>query len=457
MDKIKELGTKPIGSLLLKYSIPAVIAMLVNAVYNVVDRVFIGQYVGEEALAGLTVAFPAMMIIFAFAGLIGIGGSSLLSIKLGEKDLDGANHVFANTITLGLLVTGITLMVVFFNLQGLLSFLGATSETLKYASPYMTIIVGGFIFQMLSFTLNSTVRTEGNPMLSMVAMMASAITNIVLDFIFIGQLGMGVEGAAYATILGQFTGLFILLSFYFRGKSQLKITSKNLVPNMAIIGQIVSIGFATFISTLGVSIAMTFMNRSLGEYGGTAAITAMGAINSLFTFFIMPINGLNQGMQPIVGYNHGANQKDRVLKTMVYGIGAGITFSTLVFLALEIVPQVFIGLFLQAGSSTLSLAVTGLRIFVLMLPLLSINILGITYFQSTANGKTSIALGMLRQVVFLLPLLLVLPNLFGLMGIWMATPISDGLAIIVTGIVLYRDMKKDQGIKNPTHVLLNPA
>jgi putative MATE family efflux protein len=443
MDKIKELGTKSIGKLLLQYSIPAVIAMVVNAIYNVVDRIFVGQYVGEEALAGLTVAFPIMLMTFAFVSLIGAGGAALLSIRLGEKDIKRANHIFGNTISFGIIITALILIVMFINLDGLLLFFGATPEILEYASTYMVIIFGGYIFQMLAFVLSGMVRTEGKPALSMVSMLVSAISNIVLDFVFIGLMGMGVAGAALATIIGQFIGLVILSSFYLRGDSQLKLTVSDFIPDIKMIGQIVSIGFATFISIIGISVSMTFMNRALGEYGGIEAITSMGAINSLFAFFIMPINGINQGMQPIIGYNHGAKKVKRVLRTMAYGVGAGIVFSTLVFLAMEIYPKTFIGLFLDSESATIDVAVTGLRIFMIMLPLLSINVLGISYFQSTAKGVTAMIIGMLRQFILFLPLLLVLPGLFGLMGVWMAVPISDGIAILITGIVLVVDMRKD--------------
>lgn len=273
MDKTKQLGTLGIGKLLAKYSIPAIIAMLVNAIYNVIDRIFIGQYVGEEALAGLTISFPVMLMIFAFASLIGAGGSALLAIRLGEKDEKGASHVFGNALSLGIIVTAIALTTIFLNLDSLLVLFGATPDVLGYASSYMTIIIAGFIFQMISFILNSSVRAEGRPMLSMVAMMSSAITNIILDYIFIVIFAWGVEGAAFATIAGQFVGLMILLSFYLRRKSVLHLRVKDFIPDLKVIGNIVMIGSATFITTIGTSVAMTFLNRELGTFGGTAAIT----------------------------------------------------------------------------------------------------------------------------------------------------------------------------------------
>jgi putative MATE family efflux protein len=367
---------------------------------------------------------------------------------LGENDLDGANKVFGNTLSFGIIVTAITLLTIRFNLNALLGIFGASKDVLVYASSYMSIILMGFIFQMISFILNSSVRTEGKPLLSMVAMVTSAVTNIVLDYVFIVAFGMGVEGAAYATIIGQFAGLIILGRFYFTGKSQLKVTRHDLKLDFKIIANIISIGFATFVSTIGTSIAMTFINRSLSIYGGTAAITSMGAINSLYTFFIMPIMGITQGMQPIIGYNFGAKNNDRVMQTLKYGIIIGMTFSTIVFSMLELFPNQFLSMFLSKDSSTINVAVIGLRIFIAMLPLLSINLMGVAYFQSIAQGRTSMFLGMLRQFIVLIPLILVLPNYLGLTGVWIATPIADGVAIIITVLVLLWNRSKKSDNRN---------
>lgn len=436
MKKTEELGTKPIGKLLAEYSIPAVIAMLVNAIYNVVDRVFIGQYAGEAALAGLTISFPIMMIMFAFANLIGIGGASLLAIKLGEGKKNEGSLVFANTITLAILTAIVSLLAISLNLGNILNIFGASGDVLGYAQTYMSIILMGFIFQMLSFVLNSSVRTEGQPLLSMVAMISSALTNILLDYVFIVVLAMGVAGAAYATIIGQLVGLIVLASFYLRGRSNLTLSMRNFVVKLSVVKSIITIGFATFVTSLGTSVAMTFLNVALSSYGGTEAITSMGAINSLYTFFIMPIMGMTQGIQPIIGYNHGAKKHDRVMKVLKLGIGVGVLFSTIVFILLEAFPSVFISMFLDPSSATIDVAVNGLRLFILSLPLLSINFMGVAYFQSTARGTLSIILGSLRQFVLLIPLLYVLPGMFDINGVWMATPIADAIAVLITFLVL---------------------
>jgi len=442
-QKTTIMGTLPIPKLLAKFSIPAVIAMLVNAIYNIVDRIFIGNYVGEEALAGLTISFPLMMIIFAFAGLVGIGGSALMSIHFGRKDFDAVSNVFGNMIAFGTLITGITLITISFNLDAILLLFGANLDILGYASDYMNIILLGFIFQMWAFSLNGAVRTEGHPMLSMTTMLLSAITNIVLDYLFIIQFNWGVEGAAIATISGQLMGLLFLIRYYISGNSALRFKLAYFKPKFSILKEIAVIGFSTFITQLGTSVSMIFINLGLSIYGGVSAITSMGAINSLFTLFIMPIMGLQQGLQPIIGYNYGAKAPDRVKSALKLGLTVGTIFSTFVFIVLQLFPEFFVSMFLDSESNTVAVAARGLRLFILMLPLLSINILGIGFFQSIAKGLYAIILGSLRQFVILLPVVIILPKFLGLTGVWLATPIADGIAILLTIIALIKHFSQE--------------
>lgn len=436
MNNTSKLGQESIVKLIARYSIPAVIANLVNAIYNIVDGIFIGKIAGENALAGLMISFPLMILIFGFASLVGIGGTALISIKLGEDNQKSANHIFNNMLSMAAIVGLMVTIGGYLNLEGLLILLGADSVILPYSTDYMNIVLIGVVFQLISFTLASAVRTEGRPMLSMSVMIASALTNIVLDYIFIAILEWGVKGAALATIIGQFVGLFILGIYYLRGKSVLKIVVKDLIPDIKLVGEIISVGASSFITPIGSSIAMILLNISLGKYGDNAAITAMGGINSLYSMFIMPVMGIQQGMQPIIGYNHGANLKDRVRKTLIIGMSIAVAFSTVVFILLEVFPSIFMQLFLDPSSSTMSVAVKGIRLFILMLPLLSINLLGIAYFQSVAQVKKALFLSAARQFVFLIPIVLLLPRGLGLTGVWISTPIADGLAVLVTVIML---------------------
>ena len=447
--KTNRMGTEPISKLLAQFSIPAVIAMVVNSIYNIVDRIFIGKYVGEDALAALTIVFPIMMIIFAFAGLIGIGGAAMVSINLGKKDYEMVNKVFGNMMSMAVIVTAIVLGTIFINLDGILSIFGATPEILKYANEYLTIILLGFIFQMCSFALNGIVRTEGKPNLAMSTMLISAVTNIILDYIFIVNFGWGVEGAAIATIAGQFIGFVFLLRYFMSGKSAVRLHAKNLIPQRDVAMSIFGIGISSFITQLGTSVAMTFLNRSLGTYGGVAAITSMGAINSLYTLFIMPIFGLQQGLQPLVGFNHGAGLKSRVKEALKLGLTISTMFSVVMFILLQVFPQQFISMFLDPSSDTLQVAVRGLRIFILMLPLVSINLIGTGFFQSVAKSKYAILLGSLRQFICLLPLILILPKFLGLTGVWMVTPIADGISILATILALLYHFKSEAEPMNP--------
>lgn len=442
MTKTKELGTKSISLLLIKFSVPAVIAMLVNAIYNVVDRIFIGKYAGELALAGLTISFPIMILAFSFTGLVGAGTASLISIRLGKKDKSGADHVFTNGLVVSVVVGVVVALSVFMNLEFFLKIFGADEAVLPHASNYMRIILLGVIFQFLSYTLNNIVRTEGEPKLSMIAMMSSAITNTVLDYLFIALFGWGVRGAALATIIGQFVGFAILSSYYLRGKGVLEFHMKDMIPDIKLIANIFSIGAATFFGTIGMSLSVGLLNSALQKYGGNAAITSMGAINSLYTIFIMPVMGIQQGLQPIVGYNYGANLLSRVKKALAMAMSVAVLFSTVIFGIMQLFPTTFIQLFISAESSTIPVAVNGLRLYMIMLPVVSVNLLGTAYYQSVANAKVALFLSISRQVIFLIPAILFLPNLLGLNGVWLSTPVADGLSVIITILFLIPIFRK---------------
>jgi putative MATE family efflux protein len=442
MDRTLELGNEKIWKLLIKYSVPAVIGTMVNAIYNIVDRMFIGKFAGEDSLAALTIAFPVMMIIFAFATLISVGNAALLSIRFGEHDRKGANHVFCNSLSLMAIIMISIIALVFINFDAILSIFGADAAVLGEAKKYLRIILLGNVFQSYSFLFNGTARTEGHPRLSMMAMASSAVTNIILDYVFVVLLKWGVEGAAFATIIGMFVGLGIFIVYFLRGGSSLSITKKDMIPDMKVIKKIFSIGVAAFMGTVGTSVSMTILNRSLAIYGGTAAIASMGAINSLFTLVIMPLFGIQDGMQPIIGYNYGAGKIHRSYKTLKTGIMVGMIFSIFMFIMMQLFPKTFIGMFLNRGSETFEVAVNGFRLYILSLPILCINLMGITFFQATDNGRTSAILGMLRPFLILIPILIILPPIAGLAGVWLSVPMADFLAIIITVVALVINYNK---------------
>lgn len=441
---VHELEEKSVGRLLLSYSIPAVIAMVVNAIYNVVDRIFIGKFVGEEALAGIAVIFPVMVLIFSFATLIGVGGSTLLSINLGKKDIESAKKDFGVSISYGVILIVVVLVLISIFKVPILNGLGATDDVIEYSLSYLTIILYGGIFQLLSFIFNNSTRAEGRAFISMGSMITAALTNIVLDYVFIVIFNMGVEGAAIATIIGQFVGFLILVSYYLSGKSILKLKLKDYIPNFQIIKKINAIGFASFILNAGGSIAIIFMNIKFREFGGTSAITAIAAIGSFNTLVTMPIMGVRQGAQPIMGYNYGAKRMDRVYETLKIAIIATTIFTTIAFILVEIAPKFVISFFIDPNSNTAILAEEGLRIFMIALPILSINIIGVAFFQSTGRSSISIFLGAFRQIFIIIPLIFMLPIFFSLNGVFLASPLADIIATVVTFILIMKEYKKDK-------------
>lgn len=436
------LKSDSIFKLLIKYSVPAVLAMMVGAVYNIVDRIFIGQYIGEKALAGVTLVFPIMLTVIGVASMLEAGASSFISRKMGEGDLKSAGKYFANSISLSIVLSLLIALTVYFNLKNIILMLGGDKSIFSYASGYTVVVLIGFIPQVISQVLATTVRVEGKPNLAMFSMIFAAMTNIFLDYVFVARLSMGVEGAAYATIIGQLFGFIILLTFFMRKQSTLYYEIKDFIPAIDKSIQIVTVGVASLVSVLGISISMVFLNIQLLKYGDSSAVTAFGIVNTLYSFFIMPIMGIQQGMQTVLGYNYGASLYKRVKKIMKVSVVFSTSFSILVYSVLQIYPEFFIGMFLSGESSTMGITVKYMRIFLMMLPLLSINFFGIAFYQSMGKGKVALILSILRPLVILTPLIIILPSYYGIMGVWYAAPISDGLAILIVGYGIIRGLTK---------------
>ena len=442
MDHTERLGKAPILKLVLQFSIPTIAAMIVNAIYNVVDRMFVGRFVGEAALGGLTIAFPVMMVAFAIGTLFAIGGATMVSIKLGEKNVDEAQTFYGNMTTL-ILIAGVLMTAageVF--MPSLLRLVGATEDTMPYALSYMRIIAGGLLFQLASFSMSVLIRTEGKPVYAMVSQLASAFTNIVLDYLFIGPLNMGVAGAAIATVIGQLVGFAMLFHFFFISKkSLLKLHAVNLRLRRTIVRQICLIGISSFIINLGTGVSASFTNVALQAHGGGAAITSFGAINSLITLVLMPIIGLLQGIAPIMGYNYGMRQLHRVWRALWTGIGLGSIFSVTLFILMELFPQAAASLFLDPASSTMSLCAQGLRLQILFLPFLPISVLSTAYFQSTAQGGKSLFVSAMRQGLVVV-MVLILPSFWRLNGVWLSAPFAEVTMVFVALLMLSVDWKK---------------
>ncbi len=420
-----------IPSLLAKFSIPAITGMVVNALYNVVDRIFIGQGVGSTAFSSLTVTMPLAIVILAFAMLVGIGCAPLISIALGEKRKDEAERVLGNGIALlvilSLLITAAGLAF----MHPVLIFLGGSEETLGYAEEYMRVIYCGVIFQMLGFGMIHMMRASGNPRASMQTMLLGAILNTLLDPVFIFWFGWGIRGAAYATIIAQAASMLYVLYYFMGPKSHLTIHPKYFRVTPGHAWRIFSVGVSAFATQIGSCLVIAVANQQIRTHGGDAALGAMGIINSFAMLFLMPVFGLNQGAQPIVGYNYGAKQYDRVRLTLKYTGRISALICLLGWLVVESAPGLVIGLFTQDAELSRS-AWSALRIFFMFLPLVGPQIIFTVYFQAIGQAKRALWLSMLRQIIILIPMYLLLPRFFGLTGVWLAAPVTDCLSFVIT-------------------------
>ncbi|MGV8982171.1 MATE family efflux transporter [Clostridium sp.] len=440
MDKSKQLGEENIGKLLMKFSIPAIVGMLVNALYNVIDRIFIGRGVGKLALTGVTVTFPVANIILAFGMLVGIGTAALISIKLGQQKKEEAEHILGNALTLiiitSIIVTGLGLLF----LEPMLIRFGASSETLPYAKEYIRIILIGVVFQNIGFGLNNTIRSEGNPRVAMYTMLIGGILNTVLDPIFIFVFHMGTAGAAIATVISQAVNTIWVLAYFLGGKSVLKIHCKNLKLNVKVVMGIFAIGMSPFSMQIAASIVTIISNNSLVQYGGDLALGSMGIIMSIMMMVLMPIFGINQGSQPIIGYNYGAKKYHRVKHALKLAILAATIITTTGFIIIQLFPVQLISIF-NKDPELIAVGVHGIRIYLLMIPVIGFQIVSSNYFQAIGKARISIFLGLSRQVIILIPLLFILPRFWGLDGVWMSGPSSDAIASILTAIFLLVEIK----------------
>ncbi|MDX9880641.1 MAG: MATE family efflux transporter [Prolixibacteraceae bacterium] len=442
MDKAKELGTANIPRLMLKYFIPAFIGVFVNALYNIVDRIFIGQGVGSLALSGISVIFPVMLIVMAFGMLIGIGAGVLVSINMGRRDMAKAEKVLGNSFILMILVS-LVITVVGFAVKGpMLRSFGATSEMIGYANDYLNIILLGTVFQVVGFSLNAVIRSEGNARVAMYSMLISAGTNLILDPIFIFGFGWGVKGAAYATVISMMVLMIWVLLHFKSNRSVVKMRSKYFSLDKRIIVEILAIGMAPFVMQVANSFVQGLLNKTLVSFGGDLAVGAMGIINSVLTLVVMSVVAINMASQPIIGFNFGASQGYRVKETLRIAIIAASALTFAAFVLIQLIPGPIIRLFESKDGNLLEMGRNGLRIAVLALPVVGFQVVAGNFFQSVGKAKIATLLTLLRQVFCLIPLLLIFPPLFGLTGIWMALPVSDSVSAIIVTLFLRREWKR---------------
>lgn len=448
-SRTSRLGEYPIGKLLLEFSIPSIIAMIANALYSVVDSIFVGRGVGPLALTAVTIAFPIMIVLMAFGMLIGIGATAMVSIKLGQQNHEEAEKIlgnaFAASFVLGIIIPAI--MLVF--LDPILLFLGATPDVFDYAKQFTSVILFGSVFQFISFGLNNLIRAEGFPKISMATMLFSAGMNTILNPIFIFGLHWGIRGSAIATVLTQIIVSSYIIYHFTKGKSHLKLHRKYLKMEWAVIKKIFSIGLSPFLLQIAASVTSFLFNNSLLQYGGEMAVASMGVISRTAMMLLMPIFGINQGAQPIIGYNYGAKQYGRVKRTLFLAMVAATIICVVGFALIQLFSHSIILLF-NSNEELVSIGAHGIRIYLAMLPIIGVQVIITNYFQAIGMAKKAILLSLTRQVLFLIPLIFVLPHFFQLNGIWMAGPVSDFLASLVAGILIVKELRhldrKEDGI-----------
>lgn len=413
----------------MQYSIPAIIGMTIVSLYHIIDSIFIGHGVGPMAISGLAITFPLMNLAVAFNTLVGAGGSTISSIRLGQKDLKGATEVLGHTLMLCLTNSAICGGISLLFLDEILVFFGASEATLPYARDFMQVILLGTPISYTMISLNNVMRATGYPKKAMLSSMLSVVCNIILAPIFIFSFGWGIRGAALATIVSQSVTLVWVLHHFLDKKSFVHFRQDFWKIRKRIVLNIFSIGMAPFLMNVCACVIVIFINNSLKAHGGDLAIGAYGIINRLLTLYVMIVLGLTMGMQPISGYNYGAGRMDRVRRTLKLGIISGVAITSTGFLLSLVFPRTISGFFTDS-KELIDISASGLRIAALMFPVVGSQIVISNFFQSIGKAKVSIFLSLSRQLLYLLPFLIILPRHYGVSGVWMSMPVSDFFAFI---------------------------
>lgn len=443
MKNIDELREAHVGRLMLKYFIPAFIGVFVNALYNIVDRIFIGQGVGAEALSGISVIFPVMLIMMGFGMLIGIGASVYVSINLGKKDMVRAEKTLGTSFILMILTSALIMLVTYSLKVPILRSFGSTEETFQYANDYLNIILGGVAFMVIGFSLNNVIRSEGNARVAMTSMLLSSITNIILDPIFIFGLDMGVKGAAYATVISMFVlMLWVLFHFIKSKRAVIQLRVKYLRIDWGITREILAIGMAPFSMQIANSFVQGLLNKKLIEFGGDLAVGAMGIINSVLTLVIMAIVALNMASQPIIGFNYGAQSVQRIKDTLKITLIAATLIAVASFFFIQTFPGSIIKAFNNDSEVLFNIATRGMRLVVIALPLVGFQVVASNFFQAIGKAGLSMFATLFRQVIMLIPLIYILPQFLDIDGIWISYPLADTMSAIVVGFLLFREWKR---------------
>lgn len=436
-----ELGTRPVGRLLFQYAMPAIVAMTASSLYNIIDRAFIGHDVGPMGISGLAITFPFMNLSGAFGAAVGIGASTTISVKLGQKDYQTAEELLGNTVTLNLIVGFVFSIVCLVFLDPILRFFGASSQTLPYARSFMQVILAGNMVTHMYFGLNAVLRAASKPQQAMYATIFTVVMNIVLDVVFIRWWHWGIRGAALATVISQSMALIYQLKLFMNKRELLHLKrgiyrlKGNLVKN------IIGIGISPFLMNVCACVVVIFMNNQFVRYGGDWAVGSYGIANAIGTMFLMFIMGLNQGMQPIAGYNYGSQQTDRLQRVLNLALVSAVCIMTVGWLIAMIIPHYCARIFTD-NETLVNMSARAIRIDMFFFPFVGFQMVITNFFQCIGKVKISIFLSLSRQLLFLLPLLYVLPMFYDIDGVWYSLPSSDLVASIIAGVMMVIFMRK---------------
>lgn len=425
------LGTEKVSKLLFQYSIPAIVAMTVSSLYNIIDRIFIGQGVGPMAISGLALTLPLMNLAVAFGALVGVGGGTMVSIRLGQRKYKSASMILCNTVILNLILSVSYSIIMLIFMDPVLYLFGASPKTLPYAKSFLQIILLGNVFTHVYMGLNNIMRSSGSPRKAMMITLTTVGVNVVLAPVFIFVFKWGIRGAALATVMAQFVGAFSVIMHFRTGKHAVRFVKGYFKLQSRIVRDIFSIGMSNFIMSACASLVIVVLNKKLGYYGGDYAIGALGIINSVLMLVSMIIVGFNQGMQPIAGFNFGARNPHRVVTVYRYTVGSATLVAVLFFAAGEIFPSQIARCF-TSNDLLIRNAVLGMHYVLMLLPVDGFQMVTANLFLAIGMAKISMLLSLLRQVFFLIPSILILSALFGLSGVWRSVPLADALSAIVT-------------------------
>ncbi|WP_147637631.1 MATE family efflux transporter [Alistipes sp.] len=447
------LGTDRISSLLVRYAIPSIVAMTSSSLYNIIDSIFIGHGVGALAISGLALTMPLMNLASAFGAMVGIGASAIISIRLGQGNKLSAEQTLGNVVLLNMLIGTLFTVASLMFLDPILYFFGASDQTIGYARDFMRIILSGTIITHMYLGLNEVLRASGYPRKAMLIMLTAVAVNCTLNPLFIFVFGWGIRGSAFATVIAQAVALSVSLTHFSSRVSFLHFQRSIFRLRRRIVGGILSIGLAPFLLHMCASVVVIFVNKALKVHGGDLYIGAYGIINRVALLFVMIVAGLNQGMQPIVGYNYGARKYDRVIRTLRMTIFCAVAVTTTGFLLGHFAPRPVAMLFVGGdgadAAGLIDAAAYGLRIVLLLFPIVGFQIVTSNFFQYIGKPKKAILLSLTRQLLFLVPLLILLPPHLGVKGVWIAMPIADSIATLLAAVLLFFQIRKLR--RDPLH------